>query len=172
MTRSVKQFLAVLFLLSFGLVCAQVALAGPNAINVAKIQSSFKDWDGTYDEEMNSWTFEKNTTSGDGEDVTSEFYVDAISDDEAGTFDDYAANLMKKDWLDLAFVWTEIDKQEKLTDGFLFIGKSLDYTDPEAAPSLTFLVVRKFRNTSVRCRGDVASAALLNEAVDFCKNLK
>ncbi len=157
--------------LAFGLVAA-LAGAAPASIDVKKIPPSFLDWDGQYNEILGSWTFMKFTTSDDGEDQTSTFYVDTVPNGDVPSFDEYAKNLTKKDWLDLLYVWTKIESKEKTADGFVFIGKNKDYKDSTAKEQPSFVVVRKFKNTALVCKGDAATPALLAEAVDFCKKLK
>ena len=157
--------------LAFGLAAA-LAGAAPASIDVKKITPSFLDWDGSYNEMLDSWTYMKFTTSDDGEDQTSTFYVDTVPNGDVPSFDEYAKNLTKKDWLDLTFVWTKIGSKEKIADGYVFIGMYKDYKDSTAKEQPCFVVVRKFRNTALVCKGDAATPALQAEAVDFCKKLK
>lgn len=167
MAKSVRLSAVVLSALALSLFAAAGVFAAPSAIDLTKIQTSFKDWDGSFNEALGSWTFQKYW-----DEETSTFYIDAVSDGDVGTANDYAKNLTKKDWLDFTYVWTEITSQEKLADGFLLIGKSVDYKDKSAKPALSFVLVRKFKNTSIRCKGDAVSMELLTEAINFCKTVK
>lgn len=172
MRKSVRTSVIALLAISLACIAAASAAAAPAAIDITKIPSSFKDWEGQYNEMLESWTFQNYAGADSDSFEQSTFYVDKVSDADAGSFNDYSKNLKKKDWLDLTFVWKEISSNEKLADGFVFIGKSLAYKDKEAKPLPSFVVVRKFKNTSIRCKGDATSDALLKEAIDFCKSLK
>ena len=159
----------LVLVLAFGFAATHAAAA---PIDVKKIPTSFQDWDGTYNESLDSWSFMKFTTSDSGDDETSTFYVDSTSPGDVPSVDEYAKNLTKKDWLDFTFVWTAITSREKLPDGFVFVGMSKQYKDASAKPTPCFVVVRKFANTTLVCKGDAATPALLAEAIDFCKKLK
>jgi hypothetical protein len=163
---------ALILVAVFGGVAAAALCASPAAINLPSLQSSFSDWDGTYNEFLESWTFQKFTPS-EGEDyLPSTFYVDSRPRGDAGSFDDYAKNLMKNDWLDLTYVWTEISSKEKFADGFLFVGKSKDYKDPKAVAQPAFVMVRMFKNVAIVCKGDAVDTTILGEAIAFCKAIK
>lgn len=158
-----------LALLLFG---AASAYAGPNAFDITKVQPSFNGWDGTYNDILLSWTYNKYADPDNAYALGSCFYIDAVDGDEAGTFEDYAKNLKKKDWLDFQYVWTEISSTEKLPDGFVYVGKSYDYTIGGEKAELAFVLVRKFKNTYIKCRGTFENAQLLSEALAFCKALQ
>jgi hypothetical protein len=164
--------LSIISLLAFGLVTATAVSAAPGSFDIKKIPTEFKYWSGSYNEALESWTFQKYTAAADGTDQISTFYIDNVSDGNPGSFNDYTKNLKKKDWLDLLSVWTVISTSEKLPDGFLFTGMCLQYKDPTAKPTPSFVLVKKFKNATIRCKGDAGDAALLAEAVEFCQKLK
>jgi hypothetical protein len=151
--------LALVFAVSAG------AWAAPGNFDLTKIKAKFGSWTGDYDSELEYWTFET-------DDDVSIFFVELADVEEGGRYNDYAANLTKKDWLDQDYVWTKILTKEKLSDGFLFTGLGIDYTDEEAEAVPTFVLVRVFKNTAVICSGDAATAKLLTEVLNYCKGLK
>lgn len=141
--------------------------------DMAKLQVDKNGWDGDFNVNLKSWTYEKYTPAGDGSNTPNRFYIDVLPDDAPVAADDYAAKLGEKDWQDFGFEYSEIQSKDAIPDGFLIKGAVKETTDPNAKPEPGFVMVRDLGGTKVRCKsGGLVSDKLRDEAVAVCRSAK
>ena len=132
----------------------------------------FKDWKGTYDRFLHSWTFVYTTPPGqEGPKGTARFYVGRMPDAAPRDMHTYAKRLREDaEFQDIGYVYEEVDDTEVYDDGWLILGKAKDTTRPDEAAMLSFVVYRTIGGTHIRCRGsDLHTKELRMAAINACR---
>ena len=132
----------------------------------------FKDWKGTYDRFLHSWTFVYTTPEGkEGPKGTGRFYVGRMPDAAPRDMHTYAKRLREDaEFQDIGYVYDEVDDTEVYDDGWLILGKAKDTTRPDEAALLSFVVYRAIGGAHIRCRGsDLHTTELRTAAINACR---
>ncbi len=140
-------------------------------IDMKALKLSAEGWEGEYNEALESWTFEKYTPAGDGTNSPNRFYVDFMADDAPADLEAYAEKLQKeKDFQDMGYLYTAIDKKEAIDGGWVIVGTAKDMGDDEDKGEPSFVLYRAEKN--IYCRGGTfVDAKLRDEALEACKTL-
>ncbi|MCC6996570.1 MAG: hypothetical protein IT370_18300 [Deltaproteobacteria bacterium] len=139
-----------------------------------KLVASAAGWEGEYNANLQSWTFEKYTPGKDDMNEPNRMYVDALGDDKPADVDGYASKLTEANFEDFGFKWSEISAKTPVADGFVITGIVVATDDPAAKPEPAFLMVRSIGGASkIKCKsGTLTSDALRAEAIELCKSAK
>lgn len=132
-----------------------------------------KGWEGEFNPNLSSWTYEKYTPGKDGTNEPNRFYVDAFPDDRPTDVEGYAAKLTSdKNFQDMGSLFISVASKEALPNGsWLITGVQKDMGDAEDKGAPAFVLYRK--DLTTYCRGSVfKSEALRTEAIEACKAMK
>jgi len=139
-----------------------------------KLVASAAGWEGEYNANLQSWTFEKYTPGKDDMNEPNRMYVDALGEDKPADADGYASKLTEANFEDFGFKWSEISAKTPVEGGFVITGIVVATDDPAAKPEPAFLMVRTIGGASkIKCKsGTLTSEALRAEAIELCKSAK
>lgn len=166
-----KRIIAVL---SLCLAVAAPALAKDKApkTDVKALKPTIAEgWEGTFNEVMEDWTFEKYTAGADGNEPN-RFYISRIDTSRPSDVEKYAKKLQTdKTFQDYGSLFISIASKEKLPNGWLITGVEKDMNDAEDKGMPAFVLYRT--DLGLYCRGSVfRSDALRSEAIEACKTMK
>lgn len=156
------------------LLVARVAPASPEVdMKTLKVKVPNKEWEGEYNENLKSWTYEKYVdVKGEDTRKPNRVYIDVLPEDAPKTMKEYAEKLKKKDFQDFSYVYNEITEQKETDGGFLITGKVIDHTDKAAKAEPGFVFVKKLKDTVIRVKsGTLVSEELRKEAIELAKSI-
>jgi hypothetical protein len=127
-------------------------------------------WDGDYNQNLSSWTYEKYLEVGD-ERKPNRVYVNKFSDDFPTKAKEFAAKLKEKDFLDASYVWTEVSEPEEIAGGWLLKGMAKDHTDKDAQPGLSFVGMREIGGQKLIVKSvRLANEDMRKEGIEILKS--
>jgi hypothetical protein len=140
-------------------------------IDLKALKVEAEGWEGEYNEALEGWTYEKYTPNADGDNDPNRFYIDFMDEDRTK---DLAENVKKlqedQNFQDFGYLYTSIEKQETLPNGWLITGIMKDMNDEEDKGEPSFVLYRSDKN--IYCRsGAFVDAKIRDEAVEACKKL-
>jgi hypothetical protein len=139
-----------------------------------KAPEKIKGWEGEYNENLKSWTYEK-YIEVEGDDIRkpNRFYVDVMPDDVPTKAKEYAEKLKTKNFQDFGYVYTEVSEAtDDKEGGFLIQGLMKDHTDKDAKAEPGFVYVKKIGDTLVRVKsGTLVNDAMRKEAIELARTL-
>lgn len=145
------------------------ALGGED-VKLDKLKFGGSNFEGQFNEALDSWTFEKWEAQKDGtNDNVMTIYVNGWSSDEWPVdIEAFAAKLAEPDFLDAGSKWTKIESKTAYEGGWVITGETTDSDETQSA----FAV--RVNKLNALCRGYAKNtakdkAATITDAIEACK---